>query len=190
MNIRTSDIKDKLKSRFLKNGYKILEAKNTFLKISDAEKTYTIDNIDHTGPVLFKSFKEWIDTFDESEDLILITVGFFHTDISKYLAKSGNTDRIALLQFGLRSIYDDEIETDIFGNTNTNIFRILIEVINEEMRVSFSPEHCDYCERDSAGYCVECGARLCPEHFIPCPLCGAKLCHPDSGKRCYYEHDC
>lgn len=192
MKLRLADIKEKLISELRENDYGVKDEVNTFLKItdSDSEKTYIIDNRDHTGPILLKSFIEWIEGFDKDVKLIFITMGFFHEDVYKYLIEGGMVGRLALLQFGQRSIYDDELHTGIFGNTSGEVFEILIDVVGNEMGIEIERELCAYCDRDKVVYCEECLSRLCSEHFIPCPLCRAKLCHPDTGERCYYEHNC
>lgn len=48
---------------------------------------------------------------------------------------------------------------------------------------------CGYCARETLTLCQVCQSPLCENHHLYCPLCHARLCHPDV-KDCFFNHRC
>ena len=56
----------------------------------------------------------------------------------------------------------------------------------------FSVDHrdkCEYCGKKLLANCEVCGAAICEEHLLRCPVCHIVFCHPD-GKGCFLRHEC
>jgi len=187
---RLAEIKGELRERYSNAGLVVSPKNNYFLYLTKGKDIYIIDHQEHTGPILFKSFKDWLGEFGGYTQLILITLGFFHKQATDYILESNLGAKVTLLQFGIHSIYDDELHPQIFGDRESIVCKILFDTIRDRMGIDFSDDICKYCSRKAVAQCVICASHLCSDHFIPCPLCRAKLCHPDSGRECYYQHNC
>jgi len=166
----------------------VLTREGATLEVKVEGERYVVDIREHTGPIHWPSLRDWIRQFDGQRKLILLTMGFFpKKSILELLKDPQRAGRVSIVGMGLRDYFDTEFKPRKLGPASP-----LLDAVEEVLAgrgISLQAITCDYCsERPLAG-CDVCGALLCKSHFIPCPLCNARLCHPDVND-CYFKHQC
>jgi hypothetical protein len=89
---------------------------------------------------------------------------------------------------GLTSFFETESTPKKFGQIETPPF-LMVENILAKRDIQLQEISCHYCAGKLLVSCQVCGALLCKNHFIVCPLCRIYHCHPDV-KDCYFKHEC
>jgi len=184
---RLSEIIPLVKEGAAKRGWKVLSHEGATLEVEVNGECHVLDIREHTGPIHWPSLKDWIEQLGKSK-LVLLTMGFFpKKTLSELLKDPARAGRVVLMGMGLRDFFDTEFRPRRLGPASA-----LAEVVEEALTGrGLSPQaiSCDYCAERPLATCKVCGSLLCKSHFIPCPLCGARLCHPDV-KNCYFQHEC
>ncbi len=191
MITRLSELLPELIERFRERGWEVERPREAFLRVNAAGEGYTIDGLERTGPVYWPHLKDWVERCggDKGEgQLILLAMGFFAKEALGEFLNTGLNGRAALVELGLRSFFDEEPRPRKIGRTATEPFRIVEETL-EAKGLTLQAITCEWCRQSPVAACAECGNLLCKSHFISCPLCGTKLCHPDVGD-CYFKHRC
>ena len=187
MITRLSEIIPQLTERFRERGWPVRQRKDVFLEAEAGEKTLVIDGMERTGPIYWPNLSPWIKRCGDGQ-LILLTMGFFPKEALGEFLKTGLARRVALIELGLASFFETEPRPRKLGRVDTEPFQVVEEVLAGE---GIKPEliTCRYCREAPVVGCEECGNLICKSHFISCPLCRAKLCHPDVAD-CYFKHNC
>jgi len=186
---RLSEIVPPLREACREKGWATRPGERALLEIETSDASYVLDVKEHTGPIYWRSLEEWVGRFGPGEHLILLTMGFFPVKtLGQLLARPELYRRVALVEMGMQSFFDAEFKARKFGQFNTPLFREVERVLAGE-GVELRPVTCLYCAENPLTTCQGCGRLICKSHFIPCPLCGARLCHPDV-KDCYFRHEC
>jgi len=186
MITRLSELLPGLAERSRRRGWRVRRPRDVLLRLDTDDGAYVIDGLERTGPVYFSHLREWIARCGEGQ-LILLAMGFFPQEALGEFLNRGLNGRAALVELGLESFFDREPRPRKLGRTATEPFQVLEEVLAKE---GLTPQAitCGWCTQAPVAGCTECGSLLCRSHFLVCPLCGAKLCHPDVS-RCYFDHE-
>lgn len=187
---RVSDVKPDLERAYRELGWRVAVKTTAMLEVKRRDKVCVIDVKEHTGPVYKRDLEQWIRNYPHADWLILITMGFFAPDSYRFvLASEERVRKVALVSLGLRDYFDQDFRPmKLVASKPSELFRELENVIGKwGLRLRSVP--CNYCNRMAIIFCRECDVMLCRDHFIPCPVCHVKLCHPDVN-RCFFAHEC
>ena len=186
---RLSEIVPALREACQENGWPARLGEQALLEVETSEAAYVLDAREHTGPIHWRSLEEWTARFGAEKRLILLTMGFFPVKtLGQLLARPDLTRRVALVEMGMRSFFDTEFRARKFGQLKTLLFQEVERILAGE-GIELRAVTCAYCAENPLTACRECGRLICKSHFIPCPLCQARLCHPDVSD-CYFRHEC
>ena len=185
---RLSEIVPAIKAAAEKRGWQTRSGERTLLEVVADGRRYIIDVKEHTGPLYWPNLRDWTGRCGEGSQ-ILMTMGFFpDKTIGQLLNEPELAKRVALVGMGLQSFFDTEFRAIKFGQLKTLLFQEVERILAGE-GIELQAVTCAYCVGNPLTACRECGRLICKSHFIPCPLCQARLCHPDAND-CYFRHEC
>jgi hypothetical protein len=185
---RLSEILPAIKAAAEERGWQTRSGERALLEVAAEGNRYIIDVKEHTGPIYWPNLRDWIGRFGEVGQ-ILMAMGFFPDKaIGQLLNEPKLAKRIALAWMGLTSFFETEFKPKKFGQTESPLF-LVVEEILAERGIQLQDVSCRYCAGKLLASCQICGALICKNHFIRCPLCKAHFCHPDA-KGCYFTHEC
>jgi len=185
---RLSEIVPALREACQEESWSARPGEQAFLEIETREASYVLDAKEHTGPLYWLSLEEWIRRFRGEKHLILLTMGFFPAKtLGQLLDRPDLVRWVAPVEIGMQSFFDTEFKARELGQLNTPLFQEVERILAEE---GVEPQlvTCFYCAGNSPTACQEYGHLIYKSHFIPCPLCWARLCHPDVSD-CYFQHE-
>jgi hypothetical protein len=185
---RFSEVIPQLSERLKQTGAQVSAPAGALLAVELQGEKYLLDSKEQTGPILPANLEKWIAGLPADAHLILLTMGFFHPRAIAFLIQQGQNSRVALVQMGLASFFDEQARPAKFGETDTPVFKALEEEMSN-LGNELAPVSCSYCSATAVGVCRDCGKLLCKDHFISCAICRGNFCHPDSGE-CYFRHQC
>ena len=185
---RFSEIIPHLSKHLTETGAQIFNPRVAILGVKVGGEDFLMDTKEQTGPILLANLENWIASLPGDAHLILFTMGFFHPRAIAHLIQRGQNSRVALVQMGLASFFDEQARPSKFGETDSLVFKTLEEEMAKQ-GISLTPISCSYCPAAVVGVCRDCGKLLCKDHFISCAICRSNFCHPDSGE-CYFRHEC
>ena len=185
---RLSDIIPRIEEESLRRRWQVLTRKGVTLQVQADDERFILDVREHTGPVLWPALEAWIDQLRCRGTPVLLAMGFFpKTALSKLLERPKRARRLVLVEMGLHDFFDTAFRPRRLGPTPP--FAAMVEEVLTERGLSLQPIPCDYCFERPLASCQVCGALLCKSHFIRCPLCNIRFCHPDVND-CYFKHHC
>jgi hypothetical protein len=185
---RLSEILPAIEAAAERRGWQTKPGERAFLKIVAEGKGYIVDMKENTGPIYWPSLRDWTGRFGEKSQ-ILMTMGFFpNKTIGQLLNDPELAKRIALVGMGLTTFFETEFKPKKFGQVETAPF-LMVEDILAKRDIQLQEISCHFCAGKPLVSCQVCGALLCKNHFIVCPLCRTYHCHPDV-KDCYFKHEC
>jgi len=186
--IKANDVQRALASAAEESGIVTRwESGKLYLEING--KIVLVDSRETAGPVTARLLSTWAGGL-KGDYRVLVTVGFYvKSAVSLALTDDSMRGRVSLVELGLRDYFDSELKPRVFLNEPER-FTELFREASEKLGIRFERFRCDFCGEPIKGACKVCGAILCSSHLIICPICRSTFCHPDTGNKCFYEHEC
>jgi hypothetical protein len=185
---RLSDIKPDVEKRLRELGFSIKPGR--FLVEAEKEgELHVVDVRETTGPVGERLLATWLSDIGEAR-AVLVAMGFFtKRALAKVVLDQDLRRRVALFWVGLKDWSDEVFKPFKLQLGPATPVSEAVEEALAARGVVPKPAPCEYCTLKAISACSECYALLCKEHFMPCALCRAPLCHPSAG-RCFFSHKC
>lgn len=180
---------------------KIVElAKNSRFKVKEERGTINffkkkfvavLDWREATGPVTKNFLEKWTKRYSSTDQIILITMGYFTAKALGYVLTNRKLrKKVSLIELGLRDYVEEDFKPRLFSMLKNELI-IEISFLMENMGLNFSSFLCSFCNKHVSVCCSTCNSLLCRTHKTICPICKEHFCHPDLiNKNCSFKHKC